>query len=218
MKNQILIWKQKQTKMEFCDGLHRPYPLFCQENWSEKSDSISKIQKFWRNYKFICKIKNFIRYYKQETTVCMLPGCNKRHYDNKKAKEKHMKREHKISKYTFGAEQVFKYIKNNDYTGICSICKKSLSNGETISHLPNCPHPFHKKCIDDRGRCPTCNATAGIEPFRIWKWEPDIFRVSIAHSTLCYEYIYDYQCYATTNLGHRCTHRAWDNAYCGKHQ
>ena len=207
--------------MEFCDGLHHPYPLFCQENWYVKSDSISKIQKFWRNYKLICKIENFRKYVMQKITRCMLPGCNIRHYNTETAKKKHMNKVHKIKPYTIGTEQVYEYIKKNDYTELCGICLESLSNGEIVNHLPNCTHPFHMKCIDVwldiKKECPICKETAGIKYVRPGKWEADLYRRSIAKSTLCYEYVNDYQCLAITKGGWRCTNTGWYHGYCGKH-
>ena len=158
--------------------------------------------------------------YMRLTTSCVLPGCTKRYYNNKKAKANHMKKIHYISP-NYKMEQVYKYIKNNNYNRDCALCEKSLSNGETITHLPNCIHPFHMKCIDHwlgtKNECPLCRVTAGIKHDRAQNWKPDIFIGTIAHSTIRYEYIEDYQCHARTNMGHRCTHKARYYGYCGKH-
>jgi len=177
--------------------------------------SICKIQKIWRQSQ-----PRRRDYYMQNTTRCTLPGCNRRHYNNKKAKANHMKKIHYISP-NYKMKQVYKYIKNNDYKKDCGICCESLSNGETITHLPNCIHPFHMKCIDHwlgtKNECPLCRVTAGIKHDRAQNWKPDIFIGTIAHSTIHYEYIEDYQCHARTNMGHRCTHKARRDGYCGKH-
>ena len=96
----------------------------------------------------------------------------------------------------------------------------SLSNGETITHLPNCTHVFHKSDIDEwlenHNTCPLCRTPTDCtyDPELVWKFNrPNTDR--IRNSNVEFMYLEDNQCRGTTIDGRRCKRAG---PWCHQHQ
>lgn len=212
-----------------CIGVHIPFYSFEQENWSNQPN-VEDIRKPNISIKYYF---TKWRMYMRLTTPCVLPGCNIRHCSNELAKNKHMKRVHGITRdyvqtkrYCFETEQVYKYIKNNDYTETCGICLESLSNGETIKHLPNCIHPFHTCCIDpwlktNNQDCPLCRKPTNYIDDSEVEQQQHSYSLKITNSKVTFIYISVNQCRSRTSTGKRCKrsciNNSWMNKWCWQH-
>lgn len=146
------------------------------------------------------------------TIPCILPGCNRQHYNNEEAKKNHMKKEHDI--YCVDYEKYCKIIQNTDYKEDCGICCESLSNGEIIRHLPKCTHTFHTGCIKrwlkNKNTCPLCRTPTDCthDPELVWELNRPYKKI-IRNSNVEFMYIQDNQCRGITNEGRRCKRASW---------
>jgi len=66
----------------------------------------------------------------------------------------------------------------------CSVCLANIEPGETLRHLPNCTHCFHRSCIDlwllQSASCPLCKVEVSRPPLETCVAEPESFMALVA--------------------------------------
>ncbi|XAR55080.1 hypothetical protein NMG60_11030462 [Bertholletia excelsa] len=66
---------------------------------------------------------------------------------------------------------VARFSELDDPPESCAVCLYEFTGGDEVRRLPNCPHIFHRSCVDrwmDHGRltCPLCRTRFVSEDFR----------------------------------------------------